>query len=205
MLKNLYALTGCVALLVLSSCGGGSDTTSPTIGPLASVSISSPAATVVIGGSAQLSAVGSDAQAHTVPGTTFTWSSSNNAVATVNANGVVTGVAVGNVTITATATGTAIAGTKVLSVTTVPASASVAATTSNSFEPEQVDINAGGTVTWQFGSTEHNVTFLTSAAGTPSNIGNLSNNSASRTFTNTGTFTYHCTLHAGMNGTVVVH
>jgi plastocyanin len=49
------------------------------------------------------------------------------------------------------------------------------------------------------------VTFTTSATGTPTNISDIASTSVARTFTTAGTFAYHCTIHAGMNGTVVVH
>jgi plastocyanin len=71
--------------------------------------------------------------------------------------------------------------------------------------PPDVDIAVGGTVTWTFQSLTHNVTFTTTAAGTPANTGDQTNTSVPRTFTTAGTFTYHCTLHPGMNGTVTVH
>jgi plastocyanin len=73
------------------------------------------------------------------------------------------------------------------------------------FDPGQVDITAGGTVTWRFGTVTHNVTFNGTAAGTPANVDNTTSANQARTFTTAGSFPYHCTLHAGMNGTVVVH
>ena len=71
------------------------------------------------------------------------------------------------------------------------------------FSPSTVTITKGGTVTWnnEAGAT-HNVTFTTS--GSPDNIGNFVSGSNSRTFDTVGTYTYHCTNHAGMDGTVKV-
>jgi plastocyanin len=73
-----------------------------------------------------------------------------------------------------------------------------------SFSPGSVTITKGGTVTWtnEAGTVAHNVTFST--AGAPSNVGNMTSGSASRTFSNTGSFSYQCTNHSGMNGTVTV-
>lgn len=72
-----------------------------------------------------------------------------------------------------------------------------------SFSPSSVTITKGGTVTWNnTGSTVHNVTFTT--AGAPSGIGNFSSGSNSRTFPTAGTYSYQCTNHAGMQGTVTV-
>ena len=56
---------------------------------------------------------------------------------------------------------------------------------------------------WTFGGTEHTVVF--SGAGSPGGItsGGYSS-SHSRTFSQTGNFSYVCTIHAGMNGQVIV-
>jgi plastocyanin len=73
-----------------------------------------------------------------------------------------------------------------------------------SFAPNAVTITKGGTVTWtnEAGTTAHNVTFTTS--GSPSDIGNMTSGNATRTFNTAGTYTYHCTNHASMTGTVTV-
>jgi plastocyanin len=78
-----------------------------------------------------------------------------------------------------------------------------ASATANVFSPQIVTISKGGTVTWTFGSRTHNVTFI-QVPGVPQNVPSTSNNSATRTFTTTGTFAYACTIHPGMIGTVIV-
>jgi plastocyanin len=84
-----------------------------------------------------------------------------------------------------------------------PASANVVAgETTNTFAPSSVNVARNGTVTWTFGYLQHNVTF--SSAGAPANIPNSTDTQVSRTFATAGTFNYTCTLHPGMNGTVVV-
>lgn len=86
-----------------------------------------------------------------------------------------------------------------------PQSAVVQATPQITFTPGQVTVDLGGTVTWNFGSVPHNVSF-DDAVGTPQNITGLnSNTSSSRTFDTAGTFGYECTIHPGMRGTVVVN
>lgn len=71
------------------------------------------------------------------------------------------------------------------------------------FSPSAVTITKGGTVTWNNGgATAHNVTFTT--AGAPTSIGNFTSSSTSRTFPTAGTYSYQCTNHAGMSGTVTV-
>jgi LPXTG-motif cell wall-anchored protein len=68
------------------------------------------------------------------------------------------------------------------------------------FSPGTITINAGDTVTWtNTGSQGH------SATGSGFDTGILSKGkSGSHTFTTPGTFTYHCTPHPFMKGTVVV-
>ncbi len=74
-----------------------------TIAPVAvaSVSIAPPEASLQIGGKTQLSATPRDARDHALTGRTIRWSSSDDALATVSATGVVTGIAAGQATITA--------------------------------------------------------------------------------------------------------
>ena len=137
---------------------------------------------------------------------TPTFESSNDAAATVAANGRVTAVANGTATITVTLVtvdGTRTA-TSVITVATqtFPGTATVTlgATT---FSPQTVDIAVNGTVTWNnTSSTLHNVTF---GSGSVNNIPDHMSGSNARTFTSVGTFDYVCTLHAGMNGSVIVH
>jgi plastocyanin len=74
----------------------------------------------------------------------------------------------------------------------------------SSFSPSSVTITRNGTVTWNNTSgVLHNVTFA-AATGAPSNIDNHSSGSNARSFGTAGTFNYSCTLHGGMNGSVVV-
>ena len=95
----------------------------------------------------------------------------------------------------------------------------VQATTQNAFTPREVAIGTGATVTWAFGSVAHNVTFAPaagavsggeygatggSAGGSPSNVPTTSNASVPRTFSAAGSYSYECTIHPGMAGTVIV-
>lgn len=85
-----------------------------------------------------------------------------------------------------------------------PTSATVNATPSISFSPSPVNIVAGGTVTFAFGSVAHNV-FFGAAPGAPADIpGTNANTSATRTFPTAGTYVYNCHIHPGMTGTIVV-
>jgi len=83
--------------------------------------------------------------------------------------------------------------------------ATVNATPSLAFTPNQISLKKGGTVTFSFGSIAHNVFFDNDPAGAPTNIdGNNSNTSATRTFTTEGVYVYNCHIHPGMRGTVTV-
>jgi plastocyanin len=199
--ERLRQISLSLAAALLVSCGG-SDSTEPDL-TVASVTISATATTVAPGNTLQLSAAAKNAGGNTLTGMTATWSSSTEAVATVNSSGLVSAVANGTTTITATIAGKV--GTKLITVQPPTATASVDANAANSFNPEQVDITAGGQVTWSFtGLQPHNVTF-SAGAGAPSNIPSTATGNVSRTFAAAGTYNYQCTNHPGMSGTVVVH
>lgn len=85
-----------------------------------------------------------------------------------------------------------------------PATATVNALPSIAFSPNSATVAPGGTITFAFGSVGHNVKFDT-GANAPSDIaGSNANTSISRTFAAAGTYTYHCTIHPSMTGTIVV-
>lgn len=197
------------AFLTMAACGGGGDGgddggggngpavfTSMTIQP-ASVSVPPQ-------GTQALTASAIDQRGQSMAGLTTAFSSSDQSKATVNAAGVVTGVAVGTATITVTGTIGGVTKTKDVGVTvaTPGLAASVTATSGNTFDPQTVIIATGGTVTWSFAAL-HNVTFQTN--GSPGNITDRSTGSDSRTFPAAGTYNYICTIHGqSMSGTVRV-
>ena len=200
-----------------TSVGNGSATITATSGTansaistsvaqrLSSVVLSPPAFSVKVGENQQLTSSARDARGNVIAGVTgFEYSSNNTGVATVSPSGTVSGAAAGSAIITSALTLNAVSasGTSTATVTfTAPVSATV--TTSNSsFNPSSVEITVGGSVTWNFGSTAHNVNF--SSAGAPANIPTTSGASVSRTFGTAGTFPYACNLHEGMTGTVIV-
>ena len=73
----------------------------------------------------------------------------------------------------------------------------------NSFNPTP-DTAVAGTVTftWSNASNSHNVTWLTGPT-TPANSTTKTSGTHQVTLSQ-GTYTYHCTIHSGMNGTIVV-
>ena len=90
---------------------------------------------------------------------------------------------------------------------TVGSAHKVQALASLAFDPTSVVLAPGDSITWVFGSVGHTVTF-DAGAGAPANIGSVStpqaNVSGTRVFTTAGTFTYHCSIHPSMTGTVTV-
>jgi hypothetical protein len=86
----------------------------PSTKPVKSVSVSPSGGTIVIGGTLQLTATASPPNT----ATSFTWASTNQAVATVSQAGLVTGVAAGTANIQATAGGKT--GTATVTVLSVP-------------------------------------------------------------------------------------
>jgi plastocyanin len=198
-LRQITAAAFATAFVI--SCGGG-ETTEPD-NTVASVSVTG-ATSIAPAGTTQLTATPKNAAGTALAGLTATWSTSASAVATVSATGLVTGVANGTATITATIAG--VPGTRNITVQSItPVTSATVAVQGQAFSPSQVDLTAGGQVTWNFqDQIDHNVTF-DAVAGAPSNIGNTSSGSQARTFATAGTFPYHCTIHAGMNGTIVVH
>ena len=76
----------------------------------------------------------------------------------------------------------------------------------NSFNPSSTTIAVGQTVTWTWaGANQHNVTW---DSGSPAASPTQSSGTYQRTFSQAGTYAYHCTIHgspgAGMHGTITV-
>ena len=175
----------------------------------AALALTPPTASIAPGGTQQLTATARDAGGAAIAGVTgVAFSSSDEGKARVSASGLVTGVAVGTATITAALTRDGVSRTATSGITvgqsSFPLSAGVQATDVNTFIPARVDIAQGGTVAWAFGAVVHNVSFRSNEPPGGS-IPNSANTTAERTFPAAGTYDYQCTLHPGMNGTVVVH
>jgi len=108
---------GTVTITATSEGKSGTTTVSVTQVPVASVTLAPPSVSVRTTKTATLTATVKDSLGNVVTNRPITWSSSNNAIATVN-GGVVTGVAIGTATITATSEGKS--GTATVNVTAIP-------------------------------------------------------------------------------------
>lgn len=75
------------------------------------------------------------------------------------------------------------------------------------FNPDSLDVDVGSTVTW-FNNDDQAHTVTSGAAGAPDGYfdsGNIdANSSFSFTFDQPGTYTYFCSIHPNMTGTVNV-
>jgi hypothetical protein len=98
--------------LFLAACGGGG---APTID---SIVVAPATASKQVGQTQQFTAVAKDASGNTISDVTFTWSSDDTSVATVDSSGLATAKAPGDATITASAGGKS--GTATLTVTPIP-------------------------------------------------------------------------------------
>lgn len=180
--------------------------TAQTLGSLSAVPAS--ITNLSVGNTATIAVQALDTQGNPIAGATgYAFTSTNQAVATVNAQGVVTGVAAGTSTINVSLTLAGVTRAASVGVTVVggfPLAASVRATNASSFDPQNVEIGRGGVVTWIFEAVLHNVQFTAGTTGTPANIGDSSGESVSRTFNTAGTFNYVCSIHPGMSGSVAV-
>ncbi|MDE0396053.1 MAG: Ig-like domain-containing protein [Gammaproteobacteria bacterium] len=134
-------VTGIAEGVVVITASSGSASGAATItvvdvtGPVVSVKVSPSAETIGLGGTLQLMAEGFNESGHAVADAEFSWESSNAAVATVDASGLVTGITEGVAVITASSGGTSGAATitvvnvtgRVASVVVAPREATITA------------------------------------------------------------------------------
>ena len=204
-----------VVLCSLAACGGsggdggGGTTNPPPPAAVGSVSLSRSTALLKPSETATITATPKDANGNSLSGRTVSWSVlPATGVASITPSGssvTVTATANGTATVTATVEQkTADAHITVTSTFATSADVSVGANGANAFDPSTVDIGAGGTVNFTWSGVTHNVTWGSPPAGV-TNISDRSTGTASMTFNQAGTYDYHCTIHPGMNGTVVVH
>jgi hypothetical protein len=102
--RRLRTAQLCTVLLRLAACASH-DSTSPSPAPVASITLSITALTVAPQQTLTVTATPRDSAGNALTGRLVTWTSSQPAVATIDQNGVVTGIAGGMTTLTATIEG----------------------------------------------------------------------------------------------------
>ena len=86
--------------------------------------------------------------------------------------------------------------------TAITIGAGASTRTSTAYTPSPITVTAGATVAW---TNTDSVPHTSTADGGAWNSGSIAPGRIfTRTFTSTGSFTYHCTIHPGMVGTVTV-
>lgn len=200
------------AAVVIAGCGGGGDGgggpgPNPTVASVAVTPTSAQATSVC--GEVSFSAQPRDAQGNNLS-RNVSWTSSNAAAVVMSSNAgpasAAIGIGAGSSDITASADG--VTSNPAVRVTVAaagaaPASEQVSATANNLYSPRCVRIAAGGSVTWSF-AIPHDVDFDGTTQPTGGNIPQTNSGTQSRTFPTAGQYPYHCNLHPGMNGRVIV-
>jgi plastocyanin len=209
MLRVARTMAGLSAVALLLGCGG--DSTAPSGQELASVDVQPRDATL------RLFAVWPHMHQHAVSRTgveiktTGVWSSSNSSVVSVDrSTGAMTGAGVGSATVTdsVTVSGVTKSASSQVVVTEASNAGAVTATVAAAFTPQLMTITRGGstgTVTWTFQAEQHTVTWDSQPPGaTVADIPVSSNASVARDFSVPGTYEYHCSIHSGMTGSLLV-
>lgn len=117
---GLVCLLVCAAML-LAKCGGGGGGDAGSGGQaasIASITVTPTNPTLTNSNTLQLTATAKDGNGNVIQGVQFVWSSSNTAVATLDANGLVTGVNIGTTSITVSSSG--ITSTPITLTNTIP-------------------------------------------------------------------------------------
>ncbi len=128
------------------------------------IEVTPASATLGIGATQQFTAVAKDANGDEIADVTFTWSSSDPAVASVNSSGLVTAVAVGSCTITASAEGkqgtaalTVRSGAAVMEIEISPSTATISVNGTKQFTAKALDASdneiTGIAFTWSSSDT----------------------------------------------------
>jgi hypothetical protein len=105
MQKLSRAVVACLIGTTLLSCGGGGDGPAAPVPVLTTLGVSFPTGTIQVGQSAATTVAGLDQFSAPIATGTVSWSTGSAAIATVNVNGVVTGVAAGQTQVVAAAGG----------------------------------------------------------------------------------------------------
>jgi plastocyanin len=178
---------------------------------VSTVSLSRSSALIKPSESVTITATPRDASGNAITGKTVSWNNDNSAVASIAPNGAtvsVTGTTLGGAHITATVD--QITSSQALITVTNSFATSLdvqVGASGDAFTPDQADIASGATVNFSWPSAvTHNVTWTTAPGTLPANSGDKGQGGTfSVTLNTAGVYNYHCTIHAGMNGSIQVH
>jgi len=210
-----------VALLAVGCGGGGGDGGTGPCSPGAAVQLVTKSGDEQNGYfnnplPAPLRVTALDAASCPVPGVVVNWAvvgtdagAVSPAQSTTDANGVAsTTDSIGAVTRhTITAMSTGVPGSATLHANATMASATAGVAIADfSFTPKDVVIQTGGTVTWTWGGAQpHSVTYDGGPTPLPASSGNMTGSGTYHsTITTLGKYTYHCSVHPTMTGSVTV-
>lgn len=137
-----------------------------------------------------------------------TWTTATPTLASVTAAGVVRAIGVGTAIVQVAVQDGAQSRTATATVTVAPiADAPVSADVfmpGLTFSPFESVVKVGGAVRFVFPALPHNVIWTPRFPGSPADIAVVSNTVVTRTFPTPGVYPYTCTLHPGMDGTIIV-
>lgn len=149
---------GTATITAISEGSTGTATVTVTPEPVASVDISPPSSSVIMGSTLQLYATPRNAAGQPLPGRTVSWSSGAPGLASVSSSGLVTGLAIGNAVIIASIEGkqgsamVTVRQVPVASITVTPASATTAVGQSVTLSAQTLDaagnVLSGRVVGW---------------------------------------------------------
>jgi plastocyanin len=86
---------------------------------------------------------------------------------------------------------------------TTPPTSGAVSVMNNFFTPDSIVVQSGSDVTWTWGGTQHTLTFTSGPQPLPQETVQ-STGTKTITFSAVGTYRYKCTIHANMDGTLVV-
>jgi plastocyanin len=196
----------------LAGCGGGGGnggTNPPPTPVLTSVALSKTTASLRPTESTTITATPKDQNGNAMSGQTVDWTvAPTSGVVSISPSGAsvtVTGTALGQATLTATVQ-QKVANATITVQNSFPSSADIAVGSggANVFDPNAVDMAAGGTVNFNWSGVTHNVTWQSPPVSL-ANVGDRSSGTVSFTLNTAGTYNFQCTLHPGMSGTITVH
>ncbi len=145
------AAVGTATITATSEGKSGTATVAVSLVPVASVTVSPATASILVGGTVQLTATPKDSAGNPLSGRSITWTSGDPMAGTVNGNGLVTGVAAGAATITATSEQKSAAVTVAITTSTSCISSATMLCPSDNIQAKVTAAGAGATLTLQPG------------------------------------------------------